>query len=312
MFGKILVPVDSSEESRTILRWAVGLAKATKSDLTLLTVIDTEDFQIVKAAATGQTDTTAPGGIISKISEKVKADLESEAASLQATGIGIDVKVVAGSPAEAIVAEAEAVGADVIAMSTRRESALARGILGSVTDRVLHSTSIPLMILQPEDISDEGVGSGFIQHIVVPLDGSTLSEDAVAPATALAQATGAELVFTEVIKPPVYGMDMGGVGYGAAVYAEDMDTKLLEESSAKYLEQFVENAETAGLKAHAKVRVGNPSIQIVNEASETEGSVIVMATHGAGGLKRWVVGSVTDKTVRAAHRPVLVIPPSAD
>ena len=311
MFGKILVPVDSSEESRTILRWAVGLAKATKSDLTLLTVIDTEDFQIVKAAATGQTDTTAPGGIISKISEKVKADLESEAASLQATGIGIDVKVVAGSPAEAIVAEAEAVGADVIAMSTRRESALARGILGSVTDRVLHSTSIPLMILQPEDISDEGVGSGFIQHIVVPLDGSTLSEDAVAPATALAQATGAELVFTEVIKPPVYGMDMGGVGYGSVHYAEELDTKLQEETATRYLQEFVENAESAGVKAHAQVRVGNPSIQIVDEAAAAEGSVIVMATHGAGGIKRWVVGSVTDKAIRSAHRPVLVIPPAA-
>jgi nucleotide-binding universal stress UspA family protein len=102
---------------------------------------------------------------------------------------------------------------------------------------------------------------------------------------------------------------MGGDGYGAAVYAEDLDTKI---RSAKYLQQFVDNAESAGLKAQAKFRVGNPSIQIVNEAAETEGSIIVMATHGVGGLKRWVVGSVTDKTIRAAHRPVLVIPPSAD
>ena len=107
-------------------------------------------------------------------------------------------------------------------------------------------------------------------------------------------------------------MDMAGVGYGAAVYAEDLDTKILEESAAKYLQQFVDNAESAGLTAQAKVRVGNPSIQIVNEAAETEGSIIVMATHGSGGLKRWVFGSVTDKTIRAAHRPVLVIPPSAD
>ena len=104
---------------------------------------------------------------------------------------------------------------------------------------------------------------------------------------------------------------MAGVGYGAAVYAEDLDTKILEESSAKYLQQFVDNAE-AGLKAQAKVRVGNQSIQIVNEAAKTEGSIILMATHGSGGLKRWVFGSVTDKTIRAAHRPVLVIPPSAD
>jgi nucleotide-binding universal stress UspA family protein len=311
MFRRILVPVDSSEESRTILRWAVGLAKATKSDVTLLSVVDTEDFAIVEAGARGEERPTAPKGVVTKITAQLKAGLEAEADELRKTGVGIDVRVTAGSPAETIVAEATAIGVDLIAMSTRRESALARGILGSVTDRVLHSTSTPLLILQPEDITDEAVGTGFIQHVVVPLDGSTLSETAVAPATVLAQATGAELVFTEVVKLPVYGVDMGGVGYGSVHYAEVLDTKLQEEVAMRYLQGFVEDAETAGLKARAQVRVGNPSIQIVDEAAATEGSVIVMATHGAGGIKRWVVGSVTDKAIQTAHRPVLVIPPAA-
>ena len=105
-------------------------------------------------------------------------------------------------------------------------------------------------------------------------------------------------------------MDMGGVGYGAVHYAEHLDTKLEEENATKYLQKFVENAEAAGLKARAQVHVGNPSIQIVNEAASTEGSIIVMATHGAGGIKRWIIGSVTDKAIRSAHRPVLVIPPT--
>lgn len=310
MFRNILVPIDSSEESRTILRWAVGLAKATKSDLTLLSVIDTEDIQIVEAGARGEELPTAPTGVITQIVEKVTAGLEAEAVELRRTGVAIDVKVVAGPPAEAIVAQAKVIGVDLIAMSTRRESALARGILGSVTDRVLHSTSTPLLILQPEYLTDESLGSGFVQHIVVPLDGSTVSESAVAPATELARATGAELVFTEVVKLPVYGMDMGGLGYGSVHYAEELDTKLQEQAAARYLQTFVEDAESAGLKAHAQVRVGNPSVQIVDEAA-AEGSIVVMATHGAGGIKRWVVGSVTDKAVRSAHRPVLVIPPEA-
>jgi len=310
MFRKILVPIDNSEESRTILRWAVGLAKATKSDLTLLSVVDTEDIQIVAAGPHGEVLPTAPAGAITQISEQVEAGLEAEAVELRRTGIEINVKVVAGSPAESIVAQANAIGVDLIAMSTRRESALARGILGSVTDRVLHSTSVPLLILQPEDLTDESLGSGFVRHIVVPLDGSTVSESAVAPASELASATGAELVFTEVVKIPAYGMEMGSLGYGAAHYAEELDTKVQEQDAARYLQGFVENAESAGLKARAQVRVGNPSVQIVDEAS-AEGSIVVMATHGAGGIKRWVVGSVTDKAVRSAHRPVLVIPPEA-
>jgi nucleotide-binding universal stress UspA family protein len=117
---KNLVPVDDSAESRTILRWAVGLAKATKSDLTLVTVIDPENIQIVEAAAHSLVGATAPDGIISKISAKVKTYFEAEVASLRATGIGIDVCVVTGSPAETVVAEANTVGADLISMSNRR------------------------------------------------------------------------------------------------------------------------------------------------------------------------------------------------
>jgi nucleotide-binding universal stress UspA family protein len=311
MFNKVLVPIDSSEESRTILRWAVSLAKATKSDLTLLSVVDPEDMAIVEATAMGPVTRKIPPEAVEKLVNKVEADLEAEAEALRPGGTAVDVRVAVGAPAETIVAEAKTAGADLIAMSTRRESALARGILGSVTDRVLHSTSTPLLILQPEDIDDASVGSGFIRHIIVPLDGSTLSEDAVGPATELARATGAEIVFTEVVQIPVYGMDMGGVGYGAVHYAEELDTKVQEDSAMEYLTGFIENAETAGIKARGKVRVGNPSIQIVDEASESEGSIIVMATHGAGGLKRWMIGSVTDKAIRSAHRPVLVIPPKS-
>ncbi|HIF71196.1 MAG TPA: universal stress protein [Dehalococcoidia bacterium] len=137
-------------------------------------------------------------------------------------------------------------------------------------------------LLQPEDIDNESVGSSFIRHIVVPLDGSTLSETAVVPATELARATGAELVFTEVVKLPVYGMDMGGVGYGSVHYAEELDTRLMEENAGRYLQTFAKGAESAGLKARAVWFVlAIQSLQIVSEASAAEGSIIAMATHGA-------------------------------
>jgi nucleotide-binding universal stress UspA family protein len=311
MFKKILVPIDGSEESRTIVRWAAGLARANKAEITLLSVIDPEEFRIVESTAIGPFSTDAPTEVIAEFVEKRKVELETEVETLRATGLAVGVIAIDGTPAETIAAEAKKLDADLIAMSTRRESALARGILGSVTDRVLHSTTTPLLILQPEDVEDGTVETGFIRRIVVPLDGSTLSEQAVVPAVALARATGAELVFTEVVRIPIYGMEMGGIGYGSVHYAEAFSTELQEEEAAKYLMAFVENAETAGLKAQAKVRTGNPSIQIVDEAA-APGSVIVMATHGAGGIKRWMIGSVTDKAIRSAHRPVLVIPPQAD
>jgi nucleotide-binding universal stress UspA family protein len=87
--------------------------------------------------------------VIAEFAEKRKVELETESETLRATGLAVGVIAIDGTPAETISAEAKKLDADLIAMSTRRESALARGILGSVTDRVLHSTTTPLRILQP-------------------------------------------------------------------------------------------------------------------------------------------------------------------
>ena len=149
MFKKILVPIDGSEESRTIVRWAAGLARANKAEITLLSVIDPEEFRIVESTAIGPFSTDAPTEVIAEFVEKRKVELETEVETLRATGLAVGVIAIDGTPAETISAEAKKLDADLIAMSTRRESALARGILGSVTDRVLHSTTTPLRILQP-------------------------------------------------------------------------------------------------------------------------------------------------------------------
>ena len=143
------IPIDGSEESRTIVRWAAGLARANKAEITLLSVIDTEEFRIVESTAIGPFSTDAPTEVIAEFVEKRKVELETEAETLRATGLAVGVIAIDGTPAETIAAEAKKLDADLIAMSTRRESALARGILGSVTDRVLHSTTTPLRILQP-------------------------------------------------------------------------------------------------------------------------------------------------------------------
>jgi nucleotide-binding universal stress UspA family protein len=190
-------------------------------------------------------------------------------------------------------------------MATRRESALARGVLGSVTDRVLHSTSIPLLTLYPGEIHEFEKTNGGPERVIVPLDGSALSESAVKPAMEIVQASGAKVIFTEILRLLFFGVGVAGMEYGAGDFGIDVQKKEI----SSYLQGFVDDAELTGVKASANVRSGSPSQQIVEEASEIDGSIIVMASHGSGGLKRWVVGSVADKVIRSARRPVLVIPP---
>ena len=319
MFKKILVPLDGSEHSRKIIRWATGLASALRAEVVLVSVVDPEEIEILEATISevfdserGGTTTQmahSPVDIINEAIGQAEKTLREEAKKIEAAGVTSSARVVSGPPAEMIVAEAHALEVDMIAMATRRESALVRGVLGSVTDRVLHSTSIPILTLSPGDIGDSDDFELTPSRIIVPLDGSQLSESVVAQATELAKATGAELVFTEVLRLPFFGVGVAGMEYGSGDYAGDFAVDAQKVEITSYLNDFVEEAEKAGIEASASVRTGSPARQIVEEATESENSMVVMGSHGAGGLKRWVIGSVADKVVRSARRPVLVIPP---
>ena len=321
MFKKILVPLDGSEHARKIVGWATGLARVLGAEIILISVIDPEDIDIFEATTRGlekrsPTGSSAvgsavrtPADVINRAIAQAENDLQVEAETISAAGVKSSISVGAGSPAEVIVSEAHADSVDLIAMATLRESALARGVLGSVTDRVLHSTSIPLLTLYPGEIHEFEKTSGGPERVIVPLDGSALSESAVKPAMEIAQASGAEIIFTEILRLPFFGVGVAGIEYGAGDYAGNFGIDAQKREITEYLQGFIDDAENAGLKASANVRSGSPSQQIVEEASEIDGSIIVMASHGSGGLKRWVVGSVADKVIRSDRRPVLVIPP---
>jgi nucleotide-binding universal stress UspA family protein len=318
MIKKILVPLDGSDHSRKIVSWATGLARALGAEITLLTVIDEAEIEILEAtprkvlqATKGskvQTAQTASEIVDDAISATV-SELEREVGRITSLGLTVQFRVTTGSPAEAIVSQAHSSGVDLIAMATNRESALARGVLGSVTDRVLHSTPIPVLTMYPGEAQVIDGTIATPSRVIVPLDGSGLSQTAVQPATEIAKAAGAEIVFIEVLRLPLLGVGVAGIEYGAGDYAGDLGIDSQKQEISQYLQRFVSEAEESGLKATASIRTGSPAQQIVEEAGETENSIVVMGSHGAGGLKRWVVGSVADKVIRSARRPVLVIPP---
>lgn len=324
MLKKILIPLDGSEHSLKIVGWATGLAHVLGAQIILFSVVDPEEIDLLWAgernlesqdgsSANGSAVKTIyrnPAEIIGEAKERVKDDLTAAAAEIRAAGVDAIIQVESGSPAEEIVSAAHGLGIDLIAMATRRESALARGILGSVTDRVLHSTSIPVLSLYPGELDGFDGSNGPPKHVIVPLDGSALSENAVSPALEIAIAAGADIVFTETVRIPLYGVSAAGIEYGGGDYAGDFSVDAQKKEILNYLQGFVERAEASGLVAHANVRTGNASQQIGEVAAESEGSIIVMASRGAGGLRRWVLGSVADKVIRSARTPVIVVPHS--
>ncbi len=137
-------------------------------------------------------------------------------------------------------------------------------------------------------------------RILVPLDGSELAELALAPAGLLARRFNAQLWLLQVLAPvPLES--------GSSVRL----ARAAVDQAQEYLQDVQRRLEASGLTVRAIVRWGDPAGEILAAAQEGRADLIAMATHGRGGLGRWMLGSVADRVVRAATIPVLVVPARA-
>ena len=145
----------------------------------------------------------------------------------------------------------------------------------------------------------------MFKHILIPTDGSELSQKAVAQGVALAKSVGAKVTAFFAAPPatPIVYRDSLPVGYATPAEHEEM----IEKTAAKYL-GFVERA---AKKAGVRVR-SDPCHQrlsggaILKIAQKKKCDLIVMATHGEGGLRGVFIGSVTQKVINQSKIPVLV------
>ena len=280
MFDHILVPLDGSDQSEQIGRWAGGLAKGLNASVTLLGVPSSNGDQRDQAMQDAQDSQNYLTNVANKIKE---------------SGVDANIEVVPGKPSEVIVETAKRLDVDIIAVATRRVSSLARSVLGSVTDTVLHKTGIPVMIANPDALIVSESSPDIPASLIVPLDGSALSERVIPTAIEFAKACGAEIVFLRVQQRAFSG-------------ANDPATQELHRQCVDYLEGHVISANEQGANARSVATSGVPAAEIMKQADEEEGSIVVMATHGYTGFRRAVLGSVCDTIVRSSRTPVLVLP----
>jgi nucleotide-binding universal stress UspA family protein len=141
---------------------------------------------------------------------------------------------------------------------------------------------------------------------VVPLDGSPLAETALPWAETLAVRCGAPLVLLRVIEPfPLFFADptsMGGVNYQAVLDS-------LQEATISYLNQVAVTLKGKTLNVRVAAPTGPPAEKIAGYTHDHPGSLVVMATHGHGGLVDVMVGSVTRGVVQHGNTPSLVVRP---
>jgi len=331
MFKKIVVPLDGSDVAEGILPYVSQFAKGMGASLLLHTAIDPDSIVVPKIVTRGEevmvppysadypgvynrnvltvTEVTHRSQLETNALEQVKTSLRIVAKTLEAEGIDVSVTATVGRPADEIIKITEEQECDLIAMATRGRNAITRGILGSVTDKVIHASKVPTLTIAPEKAEKYQKGEVAISRIVVPLDGSELAETALAVVEQMARRMSLDMVLVRSIRGGDFYLSHA-YGYHPAGFP-DMNEELRQEAK-EYLDEVAGDLRLRGLSVSIKLLDGPPAGAIIDYARQEPNDLIALTTHGRTGLSRWILGSVAEALVRASGDPVLVIPPEMD
>jgi nucleotide-binding universal stress UspA family protein len=145
----------------------------------------------------------------------------------------------------------------------------------------------------------------MLQRILVPIDGSELSERALALTTTFARAQAAEVILVRVVEPPLwYDPEPDGIT-SADIYQELVDA--VEQEAQAYLDRLVTQLEADGLRVRGELLHGSPSPVLLEYEERVQPDLIIMGTHGRSGIQRFALGSIADRLVREGTVPVLLI-----
>jgi len=236
--------------------------------------------------------------------QRAEVYLAAHAAGLRETGVDVAVEVGVGSPPEQIIAAAQYEPDTLIAMATHGYSGLRRWALGSIADKVLHAATAPVFLVRA--ITQPPTGVRQWKRILVPLDGSAVAEQALPLAIILASRARAELMLLQVAVPLV-DYAPGLSPFNRPIPRSIAFPDLLREQVQQQLAATINRFGTREVAMTPLVMFGYPADTIVDAAIERQADLIVMATHGYSGLRRWTLGSVADKVLHASAVPLLLV-----
>jgi len=315
---KLLVGLDGSPIAETAVPYAETIAKATGGTITLLQAIETDvgggPLQEEKAHLAPVT-AVMPSGLPHEAEEKARNArysaqnyLDSILKRLGISGVPGEVTVVRGDPASVIVDEAGARHCDLILLATHGRSGLGRLIFGSVAEAVLVKSPVPVLLTRVWSGGHVAEFGEAGAPILVALDGTPESERVLPLATELAKALAKGISLVEIV-PAITQVPMSEGSWTQEIPA---DVQVREEEMASdYLTKVAGRLRADGIPVVATVRTDTIGAGIVAAASDSNASLVVMATHAPTGLTRALVGSVALEVLHRGGWPVLLVGPGA-
>ena len=299
---RVLCPIDLSESSRQALIYARALSSWYEAPLTVLHVcVDLPVFEMASPFGHSASSTVV-------IEEAQIAERRAAVRAFVWSAVGdnsIDVIVREGADAKAeILKEAGNDGASMIVMGTHGRSGIDHVLLGSVTEKVLHKSPCPILVVPPHASTVALGAPAIFKRILCAIDFSTSSLLALNRALELAQEADARLTLLHAIEFPPALREI--------VFSTDADTDRVHAAvEAEYLRRLralVPARARLYCTVATRVNEGKPAREIERVAAEERADLIVMGVHGRGAVDLMVFGSNTNAVIRNAACPVLVVP----
>lgn len=272
MYDRILVPTDGSRSAEAAARHGLVIAEAFDASVHVISVTGGKERgeRLAKAQARDAIST------LEKLFEQ-ESDLSFQSV------------IERGSPYEAILSYASENDVDLVVMGTHGRHGLSRVLIGSVTERVVRLSNDPVLAVPPHAIGREQEG---YDRILIPTDGSPAATAAVEHGISIAERLGASVRVLCVIEGETGLPPLGD---------------RLRDEAVEVVENVAEQASGRDISLSTHVQPGTPH-EVINDFVSAYGiDLVTMGTHGRSGIRRHLLGSVTERVLRTSEAPVLTV-----
>jgi nucleotide-binding universal stress UspA family protein len=312
MFRKIVVPLDGSSFGEQALPHACAIADRSQAVLRLVHVHTPSATPIY---IEGEPVIDAEGNPLYHQHEQLYLEQVKTRLLAQLPALVIEAEAY-DRPLESILHEsggeflARVIAAredvDLIVMTTHGRGGLSRLWLGSVADVLIRMSRVPILLVRPQEGELDFSQLPTYRHLLIPLDGSPLAEQILAPAQTLGDLMDAEYTLLRVVEPLPVTYGLSG--------QQLLRTKWQSTQTAQeYLNQVAHRLADPHQQIRCRVLThDHVAVAILEDTGRYNVDLIAMATHGHSGLRRLVNGSVADKVVRGTTLPLLLYRPQEE
>jgi len=295
-FTRILYPTDLSAAAAPALEYAASLARWYDASLTVLHVVPTLDAIAVPPDALGETTHL----VYPPASDAIAADMRRTLHLDKFEDLDVDVRVETGEPEQVIVDQALTQGTSLVVMGTHGRRGFDRLFHGAVAERVLRRAPCPVLLIPPH--VTPAPEDPIFTRILCPIDFSPASQQAFGFALDLASQSNGAVTAVHVLE---WMADADAAPYSPFNVTDYRGH--LEADALARLRTLSDSEPHPWCDVTPVVVSGRSHREIVAQATASNANLIVMGSHGRGGMGGVFFGSTTQHVVRAAECPVLVV-----